>query len=100
MAKVYIIQAEGTDRFKIGITKNSVSNRIKSLQTANPHKLVEVFSFESKYATQVERAVHRFHYSNKLEGEWFELDYIELKKVKESIFKTHNNIKYLEKNKI
>ena len=100
MARIYILHAEGTSKFKIGITKGKVSNRIKSLQTANPYTLVEYFSLESKYASQVERATHRFHSTNRLNGEWFEFTPQELKKAIESIKKTHENIEYLDKNQI
>ena len=34
---LYILNAEGTDLYKIGITKNNPKARVKNLQTGNPH---------------------------------------------------------------
>ena len=39
MGYVYLICDPATDHFKIGVTRNTIQNRIKKLQTGNPSKL-------------------------------------------------------------
>lgn len=98
--KIYILQEEGTSNYKIGHTKNSVKSRIKGLQTGNPNKIIEYYSFESEFAIKIEHSLH-FSYSiyNKT-GEWFKLSESQLKNIKESISKMDSNLTYLKENKI
>lgn len=100
MRKIYIIQQEGTDLYKIGFTRKKVSERIQQLQTGSANKLLEVFELETKFAPTIEKAVQRFRTINRMNGEWFTFDYDELRKVQEDIKSTHRNLQFLEDNKI
>jgi hypothetical protein len=77
--KVYVL----TDGFyyKIGVA-NNVENRILTLQTGNPHKIKEVFSFSIENALNVELKLHKKFSKKQLEGEWFNLNQSDLKNIK------------------
>jgi len=105
MKYIYLIQLENTDIYKIGYTKNPPKSRLLSLQTGNPYKLILVAQFSSKWATKVERVLHRSYNSlkideneYKLQGEFFKLD----KKSREEFLKTceqiENNFNVISKN--
>jgi hypothetical protein len=106
MRHVYLANIEGTDIYKIGFTKNP-KNRLKSLQTGNPKKLVLVDSFESELATQIESVLHRrymgFKTNNidgdKLLGEWFELDHEQASSFIYNCQKIHKNLKSIKGNR-
>lgn len=74
MGLVYLTNEQGTDNYKIGITRSkTVTHRNKTLQTANPRKLVTIKEFKTDYPYRIETMLH-FHYSSKRgNGEWFEL---------------------------
>lgn len=72
MSKIYLINQYGTDKYKIGTTKNT-NKRKKQLQTGNADELVVVRIFETEHPFNLEKLLH-LKYSNKLcIGEWFEL---------------------------
>lgn len=97
MKTVYLIQAENTDRYKIGITAQNVSERIKQLQTGNSYKLIEVKSFKTKHQNKLESALHRQFKSKKVEGEWFELNKEEVGDFIQFCAKIESNFNFLEK---
>jgi hypothetical protein len=68
--QVYLINAVGTNRYKIGHTTRHPTERIRELQTGNPDDLVliGVCPGGNKY----ERMFHKMFQSNKIRGEWFE----------------------------
>jgi hypothetical protein len=100
MKYVYLVNAVGTDIYKIGFSKNP-KNRIKSLQTGSSKKLEIIHSFESDIASQVEGVLHRRYSTlkkdtyegHKLIGEWFELDRDKVKNFLESCKKIEENLK-------
>ena len=100
MNKIYILNEEGTSNYKIGHTKNSIKSRIKGLQTGNSNKIIEIYSFESPFATKIEHSLH-FQYSiyNK-NGEWFELTENQLDTIKNLIEKMNSNLLFIEENRI
>jgi hypothetical protein len=70
---VYLIQAEGTDIYKIGISKD-VRYRLKALQTSSPVPLKMVsFQFTDKPFKQEEK-LHEHFAGKRIHGEWFRLD--------------------------
>src|SRR5690554_3396808 len=75
MGYVYIIRAEGTNRYKIGITDGKPSDRLKQLSTASPFPLAlyEQFDF-GPYSMQVEKYLHHIFSDYRKHGEWFSLD--------------------------
>lgn len=69
---VYLAEAEGTNKYKIGISKNP-KKRIDSLQVGNGEKLVLIKEFKTKHNFVLESALHRNFSSKHVVGEWFEL---------------------------
>jgi hypothetical protein len=67
---VYFIQAYGGGPVKIGWTYNP-ERRLKDLQSASPYKLVirKIVSGTQR----LEHYLHQRYESNRLEGEWFEV---------------------------
>ena len=66
---VYILHAEGTDRYKIGHAKN-LTKRIRSLQTGCPFPLV--VRKEISGGEEFERFLHEAFSKYRVNGEWFE----------------------------
>lgn len=73
---IYLLKTVDDNRslYKIGYTKTSIFNRIKGLQTGNPHDILLVDRFESKYAKKIEITLHNLFKSKNTHGEWFALD--------------------------
>lgn len=100
---VYLINMEGTDLYKIGVTQKSPERRMRQLQTGCPKKLVLVDFYGTGRPFQIEAALHRFlsHHKfisedfNYLQGEWFLLPYIDFQERCSTIEK---NIEFLENN--
>lgn len=68
---IYMVRAIGTNLYKIGITSNSVSGRIKGIQTSSPHKLELVCSVFAKNHEQREAELHTLLADKRTSGEWF-----------------------------
>jgi len=85
MGSVYLFNIKGTDLYKIGITRKKPIDRLKSLQTGNPHKLLFIESYESENFNRIETIMHRqlkhMKYQREdfedLIGEWFILTNIQ-----------------------
>ncbi len=73
---VYLINAEGTDLYKIGVSKNP-RKRILALQTGSSRKLRLVNEFRTDYFSLLEKTLHRVYSPFKKDmdddviGEWF-----------------------------
>lgn len=101
--KIYLLLDWGSspnEKYKIGITKNEISKRIKQLTTGSSSELVLINSYESENYKQIEGVLHRRYktYSTCGGKEWFELPndkVIDFKKHCEEIDK---NIKFLNEN--
>lgn len=74
MGTVYLLNAWGTDNYKIGVTKRDVNKRIKQLQTGCPDEIVLVKKFDCEHYRKVEGWLHRKHGAKRVEGEWFVLE--------------------------
>lgn len=73
--KVYLICENGDNQlYKIGVTKGSVSDRLKKLQTGNGNPLYCVTSFQSKSPYKLEKMLHAHFANDREEGEWFLLN--------------------------
>ena len=55
---IYLINAEGTDLYKIGFTNQNSNNRMKVLQTGCPYKLKLIDVFNGGLAIEKEINVH------------------------------------------
>ena len=81
---VYLFCDPAQDLFKIGVTKNLYSKRMKQLQTGNGTELHLVSYYETFYPYRIERFLHnKFHNKQQL-GEWFRLDINDIVSFKET----------------
>lgn len=69
---VYVIEAEGTGRYKIGWSTN-VSKRIKAIQTGCPFKVKLLTVLDSDEIVGAEGWLHKKLSQFNVTGEWFEL---------------------------
>jgi hypothetical protein len=69
----YIYLISDYDSYKIGISKNEPSKRMKALQTGSSVELQIVNVFRSKYANILEKTLHRTYNLEHKRGEWFYL---------------------------
>ena len=75
---IYLVQAVGTDKFKIGRATN-VTKRIRELQTGSPLKIRYVYHAYVQNANLCEMELHN-KFSNQREiGEWFALTQADIK---------------------
>ena len=80
MGCVYLIADwDKEHRYKIGVTRGDVYNRIKKLQTGNSGEIYLVDKFETDHPFLMEKMLHNRYYGSKVLGEWFELTDEELK---------------------
>lgn len=71
---VYVIRCEGTDCYKVGITRGEVGGRLRELQVGCPYRLVVVSSVIVDNALRVEGLLHEALSGSHVRGEWFTLD--------------------------
>ena len=69
---IYLIEAKGTGKYKIGISKNP-KERLEQLQTANGEKLEIICTFATRYKYLLEKTLHSHFKSKQTLGEWFGL---------------------------
>ncbi len=105
MKYIYLIQIEETGVCKIGYTKNDPVKRLKSLQVGSPYKLILTSFFLSKWASKIERVLHKSYKSckadeneYKLHGEFFKLDIKAINNFKETCEKIEKNFDVIYKN--
>lgn len=95
---VYLICDPANTTFKIGVTRDLKSNRIKKLQTGNSTELFISSIYQTKYPFRMETMLHS-KYSNKKElNEWFNLDVYEVTHFKETCKEIENIIECLSDN--
>jgi hypothetical protein len=76
---VYFIK-DNSDQVKIGYTKRKVKNRLKELNSPN---LILILEYETKYPTQLEKALHFRFKKHNIEREWFCLDDFKVEELKQ-----------------
>ena len=98
MEFVYFVK-DNSDQVKIGYTKRNVKDRVKELNSPN---LILILEYETKYPTQLEKALHFRFKKHNIEREWFQLDDYKVDELKEickmldegvSTIKENNNFK-------
>ncbi len=68
MAFVYFLKDSHTG-FKIGYTKKAPEDRLKALQTGNPHlRIYKTLELEEAHARYVEKWLHKYHLHDKVTG--------------------------------
>lgn len=92
--KIYLAQQEGTNYFKIGVTRKPITERLKELQTGNANILLPIYEFKTKYDFKLETALHAHYRLKKVNLEWFELsseeisDFLNICEKYEKIYET------------
>ena len=95
MGFVYFVK-DNANQVKIGFTKRNIKKRIKELNSPN---LIPILMYETKYPTQLEKALHfRFKQYN-IEREWFNIEHFSIDELKEICVKLDESICII-KNKI
>ena len=92
MINIYLIcsEIEGKKLHKIGYTKRAIEKRIKEFKTGNASDIYLVDSFQSEWGTKIESMLHRIYRPKKINGEWFDLDEVEVKKFYENCEHIHS----------
>tara|TARA_B100000963_G_C22631433_1_gene675124 strand:+ start:1426 stop:1758 length:333 start_codon:yes stop_codon:yes gene_type:complete len=87
-------------RYKVGITKGSVENRLKSLQTGSSGELVLLQTYHSDNYRKIETILHRGYKAYATDGgkEWFELPDERVLDFKKECKTIDNNLKILKEN--
>lgn len=70
---VYLICDPSNDTFKIGVTRDINSNRLKKLQTGNSTELHIVSFYKCDYPFRLETMLHKRFINKCILNEWFEL---------------------------
>lgn len=84
--------------YKIGVTTGKIENRIKKLQTGNSGEIYIVDYFKSKNPFFVEKWMHKQFLSNRLNGEWFNLQLDNVKTFKSTCEKFEKLYETINKN--
>lgn len=70
---IYLISDEGSEHYKIGVTKNDVNKRLKKLQTGNSSVLLLKKTYSTEYMYRMETLLHNHFKHCRIMNEWFEL---------------------------
>lgn len=88
---VYFIHAQGTRRYKIGLTTREFSERLKELNsTQSPYPLVPIKTILVKDVKSVEAQLHKQFGEYRKHGEWFELNDNQVKQVSHTMMQISN----------
>ena len=100
MLNVYLISAEFGDKklYKIGYTKRDINKRIKEFKTGNVSDFIIENSFQSKWGTKIESNLHRRFKTQKIRGEWFDLNDEDINNFKSYCQVIHDNLELIENN--
>ena len=99
MGCVYLVgDWDKEHRYKIGVTRGDVYNRIKKLQTGNSGEIYLVDKFETEHPFVMEKMLHQWYHDSKALGEWFELDDEEVKTFRANCEKIKGIIESLKDN--
>lgn len=98
MGYVYLICDPATDRFKIGVTRNLKSNRVKKLQTGNSTELFVSDIYETKWPFRLETLLHNHFHNKRVLNEWFDLDVNDVIDFQDTCKCLENNIRALKDN--
>lgn len=69
---VYLIEAVGVQRYKIGYSKE-VYKRASNIQTSTPFEISVLYRYFSVDTPQLEKLLHEYYDAYRIRGEWFEL---------------------------
>lgn len=82
---VYLLGDFGKDGiFKIGVTRGTIENRIKKLQTGNSGEIYIVDYFQTEHPFFIEKWIHIQYGDRNILNEWFELTIDDMKNFKKN----------------
>ena len=70
---IYLICDPANNTYKIGVTRNIESNRLKKLQTGNSTELHIVSIYKCEYPFRFESMLHSYFKTKQELNEWFNL---------------------------
>lgn len=87
---LFIVDSDGTELFKIGLSRSSPENRLKQLQTGSAHTISVLKIYQSKHYRKIEQWLHGkySHLKTDSQNEWFRLsnqDVLDFEKTCENI---------------
>lgn len=92
---VYLICDPDKELYKIGVTKNICSRRMKQLQTGNPSELHIVNYHETHYPYRIETMLHNFLHNKQIYNEWYQMDINDINNFTNMCMKAENIIQSL-----
>lgn len=97
---LFCVGIDGSEGYKIGITKRDINKRISELQTGNDSKIQLLKQYQSENYLKVEKWLHRKYNSFKTESnnEWFALQPEHVISFIKDCEEADNNINFLLNN--
>lgn len=96
--KVYLMQEEGTNNFKIGFTSKDLKTRKSGVQTGNSNNVYLIHFFETKVpGRKLELSLHAYFKLKRKKGEWFILEKSDVDNFIEVCKKLESNLLFLIK---
>ena len=78
----YVYLLTDGELYKIGVTRGSIENRIKKLQTGNPYEICIVDYFATDNPFKLEKMLHNKHSLKRVNNEWFALEACDVRNFK------------------
>jgi hypothetical protein len=85
--QVYLLKAEQRNIYKIGMSDGNIKNRIQSLQTGCPYQIKLVLAVVVENPVNSERYFHYHFRAFKMQGEWYNLGFEQVKELLEMMQK-------------
>lgn len=98
MGYVYLICDPSNQVYKIGVTRNKNSKRIKALQTGNPTQLHMLYIYECDFPFRLETMLHNKYMCKRVLNEWYELSNEEVSSFITTCNELNNRIKIMMNN--
>jgi hypothetical protein len=97
---LFCVNKDGSEGYKIGITKNDPNKRVKQLQTGNESKIQLLKHYKSENYLKVEKWMHRKYnaYKTEAKNEWFSLEAEHVITFLKDCEEADNNINFLLNN--
>lgn len=95
---VYLICDPYRNLYKIGVTKNKCSRRMKQLQTGNATELQIITYYETNFPYRLESMLHNFLSHKNILNEWYDLDSEDVRNFNETCARYEYTIEMLKDN--
>ena len=91
MSIVYLL-VNTLNHYKVGITSKSIEKRMAQLMTGNSEHLNVVATYNTENALALEKMLHHYYASKRIEREWFMLTDTDVKSFIETCQKLESKI--------